>query len=200
MKLNCEQCGEKIELDFFHGEKCLKCKGELDKKKIYENLYMEAYDGNAEAEYYLGGCFLFGYGIDQRGKEAFEWFIKSAFHGYEKAKQIFEYSDITIDNIKDLTDEELEKYKLYFDGIYYSSYYWNLFMRASFDDADALEELGSEHLDDEDGVEGLAYKYLKRASELGHKKAKKYLMNGLENNLSQPKKKKKKIEKLKKKG
>ena len=48
---------------------------------------VEAEQGNAEAQYNLGYCYVFGEGVDQDYAEAVKWYRKAAEQGHAKAQK-----------------------------------------------------------------------------------------------------------------
>ena len=69
-------------------EDCRKGKA-LYQQKDYQNalpfLRSAAKAGNAEAQFYYGVCYDFGYGIPKDEETAFEWYLRSAQQGYADA-------------------------------------------------------------------------------------------------------------------
>ncbi len=64
-----------------------------------------AAQGNAEAQYELGECYLWGYGVDVDEAEAIKWYRKAAEQGHADARYIlgeFYYNGIGVN--KDLTE------------------------------------------------------------------------------------------------
>ena len=44
-----------------------------------------AEQGHAESQYIVGLCYQIGHGVEQNPNKAYEWFMKAAEQGYEKA-------------------------------------------------------------------------------------------------------------------
>ena len=60
-------------LRYYNGEN-----GKVDYASAFENFRKAAEQGNAEAQYYLGSCFLNGTGTARNPQEAARWFAKAA--------------------------------------------------------------------------------------------------------------------------
>lgn len=51
-----------------------------------EELVLKAEKGNAEAQYSLGNCYFYGFGIEKDQREAVKWLRKAAEQGYKPAQ------------------------------------------------------------------------------------------------------------------
>jgi TPR repeat protein len=59
---------------------CLLLAGMLSGQTYSEKLLQRAQSGNAEAQFSLGLCYHFGYGIAANHEEAAKWYLKAAEH------------------------------------------------------------------------------------------------------------------------
>lgn len=62
-------------------------RGFNDESKAFEWFMKAAEQGEAEAEYMVGGCYKYGMGVSPDSKKANEWLVKAAEHGNDRAKQ-----------------------------------------------------------------------------------------------------------------
>ena len=55
-------------------------------EKKFEIIKKAAEQGDAEAQYSLGVCYYYGYGVEQDDAEPADWFRKAAEQGYAEAQ------------------------------------------------------------------------------------------------------------------
>lgn len=67
-----------------------------------ESLLQSASKNDPEAQYKMGLCYLYGYGVDIDIKQAFYWFSKASLNGNRSSK---EYVGMIADCLDEFSDE-----------------------------------------------------------------------------------------------
>lgn len=59
----------------------------IDYSKYNEALVKKAQSGDAKAQFYMGFCYEYGFGVSTDLHQAFEWYLKAAKQGYDTAQR-----------------------------------------------------------------------------------------------------------------